>query len=57
MYQSLTTVSDSQLFGSVVRALGLYRGTLCLIPSQGVGIFSDMFHTCCGLEALEGLIV
>ena len=43
--QSLTTASESRLFGSVVRALLFYCGDLGSIPSQGVGIFSAMLYT------------
>ena len=42
--QSLKTASKSQLFGSVVRALVLYRGGSGLIPSQDAGIFSALLY-------------
>ena len=42
-YQSLTTASESQLFGSVARALVLYRGNLGSIPSKGTGTFQLRF--------------
>ena len=42
--QSLTTVSESRLFGSVVRALFLYRG---------MGIFSAMLYTCYGYSVIR----
>ena len=37
--QSLTTESESRLFGSVVRALILYQGDPGSIPSKGMGNF------------------
>ena len=37
--QSLTTASESRLFGSVVRALVFYRGDPGSIPSVGTGNF------------------
>ena len=42
--QSLTTASESQLFGSVVRALVLYRGDPGTIPSKGAGNFSAILY-------------
>ena len=42
--QSLTPASESPLFGSVVRALVLYRGHPGLIPSKGRGIFLAMLY-------------
>ena len=38
-YQSLTTTSESRLFGLVARALVLYWGDLGSIPSKGTGNF------------------
>ena len=43
-YQSLTTASESRLFGSVVRALVFYRGDPGSIPSDGTGNFSAMLY-------------
>ena len=43
---SLTTASESRLFGSVVRAMVLYRGDPGSIPSQGMGICSAMLYIC-----------
>ena len=40
--QSLTTASESRLFGSVVRALVSYRGDPGSIPSKGMRNFSAM---------------
>ena len=42
--QSMTTASESQLFGSVVRALVLYRGNPRSIPSEGTGYFTAMLY-------------
>ena len=42
--QSLTTASESRLFGSVVRALVLYRGDPGSNPSEGTGNFSAMLY-------------
>ena len=42
--QSLKTVSESRLFGSVVRALVLYRGDPGSIPSEHTGNFSAMLY-------------
>ena len=42
--QSLTTATESPLFGSVVRALVFYRGDPGSIPSEYVGIFSAMLY-------------
>ena len=42
--QSLTTASESRLFGSVVRALVLYWGDPGSIPSEGTRIFSAMLY-------------
>ena len=42
--QALTTASESQLFGSVVRALVLYRGDPGSIPSKGTRNLSAMFY-------------
>ena len=42
--QSLTTASESRLFGSVVRALVFYRGDPGSIPSVGTGNFSAMLY-------------
>ena len=50
--QSLTTVSASQHFGSVVRPLDLYRYDPGSIPSQGAGTFSAMLYTCCSFHVL-----
>ena len=42
--QSLTTASESPLFGSVVRVLVLYRGDPGSILSEGTGNFSAMLY-------------
>ena len=42
--QSLTTASESRFFGSVVRALVLYRCDPGSIPSEGTGNFSAMLY-------------
>ena len=42
--QSLTTASGNRLFGSVVRALVLYRGDPGSIPSKDTRNFSAMFY-------------
>ena len=43
--QSLTIAKESQLFGSVVRALYLYLGRPSLNPTIGGIFFSAMFHS------------
>ena len=44
--QSLTTASEIQLFGSVVRALVLYRYDRIFIPSHGAGLFTAVLYRC-----------
>ena len=43
--QSLTTASESRLFGSVVRALVSYWGDPGSIPSKGIRNFSAMLYS------------
>ena len=40
---SLTTASESRLFGSVVRALVLYRATCVRFPAEALEIFQLCF--------------
>ena len=52
--QSLTTASESRLFGLVVRALVLYRGDPGLIPSEDTGNFSAMLYFVMAIMSYDG---
>ena len=47
-------MSESRLFGSVVRALVSYRGDPGSIPSKGTGNFSATLHFVTAVMSLDG---